>query len=269
MSYQITTLAENCVYGRKLQAEHGLSLYIETPTCKILFDTGASDLFIRNAHLMGIDLRQVDYLILSHGHSDHTGGLHFFLDYNRRATVVCKREIFYPKFKYDRENGIRQTEAVYDMTRFHFIDQQTELAPGIVLFPAIEIVDAEDTHFERFYVVRDGSKEPDTFQDELALVLVDAEGFSLVSACSHRGITNMLRMVRATFPHLPCQLLLGGFHIHNAKERKYRVIADYLRELSPRSLGVCHCTGIDKYALFSRDFGDRVFYNYTGYQLNQ
>ena len=72
MGYTITTLVENCVYGRKLQAEHGLSLYIETSGHRLLFDTGASDLFIRNARLLHIDLQKVDYLILSHGHSDHT-----------------------------------------------------------------------------------------------------------------------------------------------------------------------------------------------------
>ena len=71
MGYKITTLVENCVYGRKLQAEHGLSLYIETSGHRLLFDTGASDLFIRNARLLHIDLQKVDYLILSHGHSDH------------------------------------------------------------------------------------------------------------------------------------------------------------------------------------------------------
>ena len=70
MGYTITTLVENCVYGRKLQAEHGLSLYIETSEHRLLFDTGASDLFIRNARLLHIDLQKVDYLILSHGHSD-------------------------------------------------------------------------------------------------------------------------------------------------------------------------------------------------------
>lgn len=64
MNYKITTLVENCVYGRKLQAEHGLSLYIETAEHKLLFDTGASDLFISNARLLHIDLREVDYLIL-------------------------------------------------------------------------------------------------------------------------------------------------------------------------------------------------------------
>ena len=55
MNYKITTLVENCVYERKLQAEHGLSLYIETAEHKLLFDTGASDLFIRNARLLHID----------------------------------------------------------------------------------------------------------------------------------------------------------------------------------------------------------------------
>lgn len=95
MSYKITTLVENCVYGRKLQAEHGLSLYIEIQGNRILFDTGASDLFIRNARLLRIDLQKVDYLILSHGHSDHTGGLRYFLELNTQATVVCKREIFF------------------------------------------------------------------------------------------------------------------------------------------------------------------------------
>ena len=88
MNYKITTLVENCVYGRKLQAEHGLSLYIETAEHKLLFDTGASDLFIRNARLLHIDLREVDYLVLSHGHSDHTGGLRHFLELNTIATVV-------------------------------------------------------------------------------------------------------------------------------------------------------------------------------------
>lgn len=137
MNYKITTLVENCVYGRKLQAEHGLSLYIETAEHKLLFDTGASDLFISNARLLHIDLREVDYLILSHGHSDHTGGLRHFLELNTIATVVCKRSIFLPKFKDDRENGIKHTET-FDLSRFRFIDQRTELLPGVVLFPSIK-----------------------------------------------------------------------------------------------------------------------------------
>ena len=75
MHYKITTLVENAVYGRNLQAEHGLSLLIENNGYKILFDTGQSDLFIHNATLSDIEIAEVNFLILSHGHSDHTGGL--------------------------------------------------------------------------------------------------------------------------------------------------------------------------------------------------
>ena len=133
------------------------------------------------------------------------------------------------------------------------------------LFPSIDIINQADTHFERFWVQQeDGCKIPDTFQDELAVVLVEPEGFSVLSACSHRGITNILRTVQAAFPESPCKLLLGGFHIHNAEKQKYQVIADYLQEYLPRQIGVCHCTGVDKYAFFYKDFGDSTFYNYTG-----
>ena len=182
MGYKITTLVENCVYGRKLQAEHGLSLYIETQEHRLLFDTGASDLFIRNARLLHIDLQKVDYLILSHGHSDHTGGLRYFLELNTQATVVCKCEVFSPKFKDERENGMMHTQNL-DRSRFRFITEQTELLPGVFLFPSIDIINQEDTHFERFWVQQeDGCKIPDTFQDELAMVLVEPEGFSVLSA---------------------------------------------------------------------------------------
>ncbi len=263
MGYKITTLVENCVYGRKLQAEHGLSLYIETSGYCLLFDTGASDLFIRNARLLHIDLNKVNYLILSHGHSDHTGGLRYFMEINSHAKIVCVSAIFQRKFKEDRENGMKHFEE-FDLSRFLFIDRQTELIPGVVLFPHIEIVDEEDTHFERFFVLKDAVKKPDTFQDELALVLVDSISFSIISACSHRGITNVMRTIRKAFPTLPCNLLLGGFHIHNADYKKYSLVAEYLREYTPREIGVCHCTGVDKYALFYKDFGEKIFYNHTG-----
>lgn len=264
MCYQITTLSENCVYGRKLQAEHGLSLYIETSGHKLLFDTGASDLFIRNARLLHIDIQDVDYLILSHGHSDHTGGLRYFLEQNSHAIVICKREIFFPKFKDERENGIKKAWQTFDMSRFRFVDEQTELLQGVFLFPAINIVDRDDTHFERFWVEEQGGKIADTFQDELALVLMGAKGFAVLSACSHRGITNILRTVRNAFPDLSCELLLGGFHIHNAESLKYQVIVNYLHDFLPHRIAVCHCTGVDKYCLFHQEFGNRVFYNHTG-----
>lgn len=264
MNYRITTLAENSVYGKGLQGEHGLSLLVETPDHKVLFDTGSSDLFLRNARLMGINLSDVDYVVLSHGHRDHTGGLHAFLKMNSKAKVVCKKEIFRRKFKEERENGVLHPEAL-DRSRFWLVDTSIEIVPGIFVLPKIEIADTNDTHFEHFFTEIDGKRHPDTFEDELALVLREEKEVSILSACSHRGITNMIRSLKEVFPALTLKLVLGGFHIHNAEVDKFNVISAYLGKEAPQRLGVCHCTGIDKYGLFYQQFNDRVFYNYTGW----
>lgn len=264
MSFKITTLVENIVYGKGLQGEHGLSLFVETPEHKILFDTGASDLFIRNAKAMNIDLSEVDYLILSHGHRDHTGGVRHFMDINKKAQIVCKAEVFQRKFKNERENGMPDADTL-DTTRFRFVTDTTEVVPGIYVFPNIPVVDKNDTHFEQFYAKKEGQVMPDTFEDELCVVLKSEKNLSVLSACSHLGITNMVRAVQEVFPGIPPQLVLGGFHIHETSAEKFNVISGFFGRNLPKRLGVCHCTGVEKYAMFRHQFNDRVFYNYTGW----
>lgn len=263
MKCRLTTLVENCVYGKKLQAEHGLSIYVEADDSVILFDTGASDLFTRNSRLLHCNLGRVDYLVLSHGHSDHSGGLEAFLKLNTRAKVICKREALDPKFKGERENGIRRVESL-DLTRFIFVDRTMELLPGIWIFPDLKITDDRDTHFENFMVKRNGQLIPDNFEDELSLVLKGEQGMIMFSACSHRGITNIMRNVRLYFLDSHFKMLIGGFHIHNAPAAKDNVIIEGMKDLLPDQIGVCHCSGVDKYALFHSLWGDRVFYNHTG-----
>ncbi len=263
MHYKITTLVENAIYGRGLQAEHGLSLLIETGKYKILFDTGQSDLFIRNAKLLNIDITDVDFLILSHGHSDHTGGLGHFLSANKKAPVICKQEALYRKFKDKRENGIIESKGL-DLSRFCFITERTELISGLFLFPELPVMNEDDTHFERFFTQTPQGVIPDNFNDELAVTLTTKNTYSIISACSHRGITNIIRTIQSRFPGHTFKLLAGGFHIHNAQDEKFSIIADYLTNNLPEQIGICHCTGIDKYALFRQTFGNRVFYNHTG-----
>lgn len=264
MSYKITTLVDNVVYDRGLQAEHGLSLLIGTGDKKILFDTGASTLFIRNAEILGIDLNDIDYLVLSHGHSDHTGGVKQFLELNSHAKVVCKKETLQKKYKDERENGFKEIDQL-DESRLWLVDSTTEIVPGVYVLPQIKITEKSDTHFEHFFTVQNGDIIPDTFEDELALVLADEKNLSVLSSCSHRGITNIIRSAQEAFPERALNVVIGGFHIHNSGEEKFSVISTYLGRRLPRRLGVCHCTGIDNYARFHQEFSTRVFYNYTGW----
>lgn len=260
---KIVTLVENCVYGRKLQAEHGLSLYIETPTNKILFDTGQSDLFIRNARFLHVDLREVDMLILSHGHSDHSGGLNAFLAYNQKAKVFCKHEALDRKFKGERENGMEHHDKL-DLSRFCFLNEQTEVASDVFVLPELTIQNPDDTHFDCFDVLRDGVLQPDRFEDEVALVLRENGKLVVLSACSHRGITNILEQVKHNFPGEPISLVIGGYHIHKAAPGKCSIIANYFKSMPDTRVGVCHCTGVDKFAVLAGQLGERVFYNHTG-----
>ena len=88
---KIVTLIENLANRSGLIAEHGLSFYIETDKSKIIFDTGQSSLFLNNAKKLNINIEDVDALVLSHGHFDHTGGLYPFLEANKKAKIFCKK----------------------------------------------------------------------------------------------------------------------------------------------------------------------------------
>ena len=88
---KMTVLLENTCHIEGLQAEHGLSLYLETPNHKMLFDAGTTDLFAQNADALGIDLAGVDIAVLSHGHRDHGGGMGHFLARNEKAKVYMRK----------------------------------------------------------------------------------------------------------------------------------------------------------------------------------
>ena len=99
-----TVLSDNRSKDSSLITEHGLSIFLQTERHKILLDTGASDVFIRNAELLDIDLCDVDYVFISHGHSDHAGGLQYFLEHNRQAQVIVSPDAMSGMFFSKRGN---------------------------------------------------------------------------------------------------------------------------------------------------------------------
>lgn len=260
---RIVTLIENLVYGQGLFAEHGLSIYIETEHQKILFDTGQSGLFIQNAQKLGVEIGDIDCLVLSHGHYDHTGGLYPFLKANSKAKVYAKREIFAPKYHgHNRFIGVIQDKELLK-NRFVPVNSVTELAEEVFIMPEIVIRNSADTHFQGMYKKVDDKLIPDEFDDELFLVVKQDDQIHIVTACSHRGITNIC--IKATeYFGLPVGLILGGFHTKNSSADQLDVIMDYFRQLMPKSIGTCHCTGVDKYADLTCESNLDVFYNYTG-----
>lgn len=263
---KIVTLIENLVYQQGLSAEHGLSIYIETADSKILFDTGQSGLFLQNAQKMGINIEDIDTLVLSHGHYDHTGGLYPFLEKNKKARVYAKKDIFTPKYK--SPNRFIGTPFQIDLLldRLDYVDKITEIAKNIFVMPEIKIYKPTHTHFEGLYKKIGSELIPDEFDDELFLVLKQENQINIVTACSHRGITNICTTSMDYF-QLPVGLILGGFHLKNSTDDQFEQTMEYFRHLQPKSIGVCHCTGVDKYAEIPQNCLSHIFYNYTGREL--
>ncbi|MGC8823130.1 MAG: MBL fold metallo-hydrolase [Bacteroidales bacterium] len=264
---RIVTLIENLVYKQGLVAEHGLALYIETDNKKILFDTGQSGLFMQNANNLNINIEDVDALVLSHGHYDHTGGLYPFLERNSKAKVFAKRNIFQPKYHgTKRFIGTPYNETLLT-NRLVYADNIVELAEDIFIMPHIPIHSTIDTHFHGLTVKQGDTFITDEFTDELFLVIKSGEFINIISSCSHRGITNICKAATEYF-NLPVGLILGGFHMKESTTNQYVEITHFLRQLQPQRIGVCHCTGIEKFADLRNDCDVNVFYNFTGSEVN-
>ena len=128
-----TVLSDNRCNDCALFTEHGLSIILQTEKQKLLLDTGASDVFIRNAEQLGIDLSDVDYVFISHGHSDHAGGLRCFLEHNRQAQVIVSPDAMSGKFFSKRGNlhSITTEWPEIGDDRLILINQTFEITEGI------------------------------------------------------------------------------------------------------------------------------------------
>lgn len=297
---RITTLAENLTYQRGLISEHGLSLLIEVNGKKILFDTGQGYALMHNAGQLGVDLAEVDDIVISHGHYDHTGGLANVLNVNRKATVYLKEEAFSDKLKRlalsnqetdetnsngakaPKEQKKRKRQAELKgktkfigmdpsdrkiLERSHLLKEPMEIEKDVFVMTDIPVENNADTGFSGFITGNDEDYQPDEFLDEQYLVVLRNKKICVFSGCSHRGISNILSAAVKHF-RLPVALVLGGFHLSNCTEEQYRTVADSLNEYDPESIGVCHCTGVEAYYRLRQDCGDAVFYNPCGNRIH-
>jgi 7,8-dihydropterin-6-yl-methyl-4-(beta-D-ribofuranosyl)aminobenzene 5'-phosphate synthase len=261
----ITTLIENLVYQKGLIAEHGLSFHIELDGKSILFDTGQGEGFIHNAKKLNIDLTKTDLLIISHGHYDHIGGIHAFLKVNPNAKILLKKQALAPKYKNKEFIGTRDI-GLLPKNRIEFIDSFRKIGENLFIIPDIKELFPIDNHKKEFYNQIANDILPDTFDDELFLCFQKDSKLTILSSCSHNGITNIIETARDLFK-LPVSAVLGGFHTKEASKEEIEHIISYLNENNIEHLGVCHCTGIDTYVTLKNGCKSEIKYLSTGYKI--
>lgn len=245
-------LVENKTDNPGILAEHGLSVYIEADGKKILFDAGATDLVIRNAAQMGIDLASVDFAAVSHGHYDHTGGFPAFCRMNEKAPLYIHKNAFRKSFgledgKPEKEiSAIRWTEEEMALLQDRLIltDGPVYLTENIGITGTVPYADGF-MPTEQFYYYDDaGQMVTDDMSHEQCLVIRQPEGLYIFSGCSHRGVISALNAGKAMFPGERVAALIAGMHLYSASEEdRCRVVGQVEAEGLDKIMPV-HCTGI-------------------------
>ena len=247
---RVTVLVDNHVSGsrKELEAEHGLSMYIETPDSTFLFDCGHTGVAWENARKMGVDLLAVKQVVLSHSHYDHAAGFPSLLKYCQPEVLFTGKNFWQEKYSYDREKdeylykGCGFTKAELDSWGI----KQKVCQSVLPLNDYVSIA----TGFEKYYdfetipekFVRGKEKVADPFDDEICVLLPEGDGLAMLVGCSHVGILNMVATVKKRLK-LPVYSVMGGIHLSSAAEERMDRTMQELAQLGVKNFNLCHCSG--------------------------
>ena len=249
---KVVTLVENDSEKRNLKSAHGLSLYIEHNKKKILFDIGPGKQYLKNAKKLGIDIKDIDICIISHGHFDHGRGIDTFLRVNKKAKVYVSAEAFGKMYKIKR--GIYLPIGINKplfSKRIVEITEDIKIENGIKIYtdvPFEEQIIKDETLLRK---TPDGFREDD-FEHEIYLVLYANSTKVLFSGCSHKGIENIIDVIESK-ERKPFTAVVGGFHFShfdsgNLRQSMYlEQLADKLVNKGDVEYYTGHCTGDEAY----------------------
>jgi 7,8-dihydropterin-6-yl-methyl-4-(beta-D-ribofuranosyl)aminobenzene 5'-phosphate synthase len=266
---QITILYDAFGTDPSMTKDWGFSALVEVAGKRILFDTGNdADIFAANVKAKGVDLKTLDFVVLSHRHSDHMAGLNYVLSVNPSVKIYAPKEGFgiygssLPSSFYRKDETlppemryyggvppeIMKFGAAWHGAKFELIDKTTEIAPGITLIALVS--DAP------------GTKE----LKELSLAVNTPEGLVLVVGCSHPGIEKIVETAASINPKI--HLIAGGFHLVVASDDVVaRTVAALKDTFKVESVAPGHCTGEPTFAALKKAFGDQYLYAGLGATL--
>ena len=268
---RITVLYDAFGKDAAMSKDWGYAALVEINGKRILFDTGNDPaIFAKNVKAKGVDLTKLDFVVLSHRHTDHVSGVSYLLSTNPKVKIYAPADGLGGTFGYDvpskfyrKDEGLPAEMRYYGGTppeiikfgtvfsgaNIQLIDKTTELVPGITLIALVSDVP--------------GTKE----LKELSLAINTTDGIVLVVGCSHPGIESIVAEAAKINPHI--HVIAGGFHLVAAQDQAIEKIATTLHDTYKVDyIAPGHCTGEPTFAALQKTFGDHYLYAGLGATLD-
>jgi len=262
---KLTVLVDNnTLIDRYFLAEPGISLCIEQGGKRILLDVGYSDVFIKNAQKMNIDLRTLDYVVLSHGHLDHTWGLdplvRLYTESNiegiphKRPAVLAHPLAFFSKIMGDG-NEIGSLISQDKLSKCFAIKLSKDpiwLTERVLFLGQIERKNDFEGKKPLGSIMKPDGEEPDYLYDDTALVYKSPQGLVIITGCSHSGICNIVEQAKKFCKEERIIDIIGGLHLLDPSKEQLQGTLEYMKKLNPKQMHACHCTDLNSKIALSK-----------------
>lgn len=244
---KLTVLVDNNTFiDQYYLGEPALSFFIEDGDVRVLFDAGYSDAFVQNAEKLGVDLRTLTHIVLSHGHDDHTCGLPalFALGEYNKVPLIAHPDCFWPKRRGKLAIGMPySTQALDKRVDLQLTREPLRISERLTFLgeiPRLQPFEASYAMGERFC---NGVWEPDFISEDSALVYESEEGLFIITGCSHSGICNIVAQAQKVTGDTRVLGIIGGFHLLEEGERLDATV-DFLAALHMPRAYPCHCVSL-------------------------
>lgn len=237
--------------GENTDFEHGLSYLIEHDGKSLLFDTGQSNLFLKNAWVMGIEIININTIVLSHGHFDHGDGLQYLAG----GDLICHPGCFVKRYRKADYSYIGLKNSREELSgKFNLVTSSTpyQITEKIVFLG--EIPRVTDFESKKTPFVLEGGI-PDFVMDDSGIALLLNEGLFVVTGCGHAGIVNTLEHAKKVTGENRLYGVMGGFHLKKV-DRQTEETVHYLKENNVKHVYPSHCTEQPALELFYKNFGE-------------
>jgi 7,8-dihydropterin-6-yl-methyl-4-(beta-D-ribofuranosyl)aminobenzene 5'-phosphate synthase len=271
MKIRATVISENCVFNLPgAIAEHGLSIFMKTDCGNYLLDTGQGKAIINNALVLGLEMRTIQGIIISHHHFDHTGGLGPVLDLIGASDIYAHPDFFKESYSV-RGNTVRYIGVPYPRplldakgATFNFSNEFRSIGPELWLTGEVPRRTDYELGDENLVVKSGNAYLKDELLDDQSVVIETDKGLFIVLGCCHSGIINTLSYIVEKTGQKHIHAVIGGTHLGPVSDEQREKSIEALKAFDIERLGVSHCTGLKTASRLAGEFGDRFFFCNVG-----